>query len=265
VTSASPRRWRGLRRILATALAAGALWLLAALPASAHVHVEANDANAGGFAVLTFRVPNESDTAGTVRLEVTLPTDTPLLSVSTKPVPGWKASTAEAELPAPVEVSGTTVTKAVRTVTWTAQRGVQIGPGQFQEFAISVGPLPGPSTITLPATQTYSDGTVVAWDQPTPASGEEPEHPAPAFTVEPAAADEDHHRSAGASSEPNAAPASTAPSSTGPASTGASTEADGTGSSGADPVARVLAGLALVAGLGALAVSLVALGRRGAR
>jgi hypothetical protein len=40
--------------------------------------------------------------------------------------------------------------------------------------------------MVFTATQTYSDGTVVEWDQPTPASGEEPEHPAPTLTIGPA-------------------------------------------------------------------------------
>jgi Domain of unkown function (DUF1775) len=35
----------------------------------------------------------------------------------------------------------------------------------------------------LPATQTYSDGTVVKWDQLTPADGAEPERPAPELTL----------------------------------------------------------------------------------
>ena len=40
-----------------------------------------------------------------------------------------------------------------------------------------------PGTVLLPATQTYSDGEVVRWDEPTPSSGEEPEHPAPALST----------------------------------------------------------------------------------
>ena len=56
----SPDRRRGPR-------SPAGLLIAGSLPASAHVHVEADDATAGGFTVLTFRVPNESDTAGTVQ------------------------------------------------------------------------------------------------------------------------------------------------------------------------------------------------------
>jgi uncharacterized protein YcnI len=248
-------RWRLLGA--ATVTLAGGLLLAGTLPADAHVHVEADDPVAGGFSVLTLRVPNESDTAGTVRVAVTLPASHPFLYVATKPVPGWTASAPQQKLPAAVEVEGTTITKAVRTVTWTADGRTRIEPGEYQEFAISVGPLPDstaadPTTIMLPVVQTYSDAHAVRWDQQTPASGEEPENPAPEFTVAPAAAD-DHHgtpSSAGASGEPSAS-ASTA------GSVGASDGAQG------DTVARVLGGLGLVLGAAALAVALLGRRRRG--
>ena len=44
----------------------------------------------------------------------------------------------------------------------------------------SVSPLPeGVDTLNFPVDQTYSDGKVVKWNEPVPASGAEPEHPAP--------------------------------------------------------------------------------------
>ena len=128
----------------------GVLLLLPATAADAHVRVSADQTTPGAFSALTFRVPNESDTAGTVAVSVELPQDTPFLYVSTRPVPGWRAATKEAALPKPVEAEGTTLTKAVRTVTWTAERGTRIEPGEYQEFSISVGPLPAAGTVLLP-------------------------------------------------------------------------------------------------------------------
>ncbi len=150
---------------------------LGSVAADAHVRVHADSTAAGSFSQLTFRVPNESPTAGTVKVEAQLPQDTPFAFVSVKPVPGWKADVKEAKLPQPIENEGTTLTKAARTVTWTAEKGTQIAPGQYQEFSISAGPLPDPKQLLLPTLQTYSDGEVVSWDEPTPASGEEPETP----------------------------------------------------------------------------------------
>ena len=217
----------------------GVLLLLPATAADAHVRVSADRPTPGSFSALTFRVPNESDTAGTVAVSVQLPQDTPFLYVSTRPVPGWRAATKEAALPKPVESEGTTLTKAVRTVTWTAERGTRIEPGEYQEFSISVGPLPSAGTVLLPATQTYSDGQVVRWDQPTPAGGEEPEHPAPELVV----------AAAGAASPAPAAPAG--------ADTGAAAATNRS-----DGVARALGGVGLALGLAALVVAVLGSRRR---
>ena len=168
--------------------AAGLLTLAVPSAAEAHVRVLADSTTTGSFSALTFRVPTESATASTVEVSVQLPQDHPFLDVSAKPVPGWTVSSTEQKLPEPATLEGTTLTKAVRTVTWTAGRGAGVAPGEYQEFALSVGPLPPAGTVLLPATQTYSDGTTVRWDEPTPASGEEPEHPAPALVVTAAAA-----------------------------------------------------------------------------
>jgi len=114
------RRASWIRRgALAAALGAATLVLLPAA-AGAHVTVRTDSTASGSFGALTFRVPNESESASTVELEVQLPTDTPFLYVSTKPLPGWTVKTTEAPLPEPVEAEGTKITKAVRTVVWTA-------------------------------------------------------------------------------------------------------------------------------------------------
>jgi hypothetical protein len=84
------------------ALAAVALAIAAPLSASAHVRVDPDQASPGGYTVLTFRVPTESATAGTVKLEVDLPTATPFTSVSYQPVAGWSAKVTTSTLPKPV-------------------------------------------------------------------------------------------------------------------------------------------------------------------
>ena len=200
---------RRLHRVAVTSLLAGGLLLspLAVGTAGAHVNVTADDRTAGAYSALTFRVPNESDDASTTAVSVQLPQDTPFPSVRTRPLPGWTAKVVRAALPAPVEVNGATLTAAVRTVTWTADEDAAIGPGQYQEFSLAVGPLPEAGTILLPATQTYSDGEVVRWDEPAPASGEEPEHPAPVLEVVAAGSSSDGHSgSAGSGDEPVTGP-----------------------------------------------------------
>lgn len=173
----------------AVALAAGTTLALAApLAASAHVTLDGNTAAAGSFTLLTFKVPNESATESTTKVEVTLPSDTPFAYVSYVPVAGWTTELTRTTLDTPVEAEGGTVTEAVTTVTWTADDGVGITDGQLVLFPLSVGPVPDTGSIVLPVAQTYTDGTVVAWDQ----TADGAEHPAPVLFVNDAPA-ADHH------------------------------------------------------------------------
>ncbi len=189
-----PKTSRGVGRRRRVTLAAFAVAASTALvvaqaePADAHVTVSSPDAAPGGFGKLVFRVPSESDTAMTTAVKVTLPAETPFAFVSTKPVPGWTVTTTEAKLAKPIKAEGFTLTKAVSTVTWTAAKGQGLRPGEFDEFEVSVGPFPEqPGTLAMPAVQSYSDGTKVAWDQPTVKGGAEPEHPAPTLELTAAA------------------------------------------------------------------------------
>jgi uncharacterized protein YcnI len=233
-------------RIAAVAVTSLALVALPAAAASAHVHIDPATTTAGGFTVLTVRVPNESSTAATSKVVVDLPTDHPLLSVMTQPVPGWTATVATAPLPEPVDFFGTTLTEAPATVSWTADPGQEIADGQFQQFPLSVGPLPDEGTeLVLPTHQTYTDGTVVDWADPTPDSGDEPEHPAPEFTTTAAEAD-GHGQTAEPSVEPSAGPA-------------ASDDAE---DAEPDTLARTLGLVGVVLGAGALVVALVSRRRR---
>jgi uncharacterized protein YcnI len=256
MSSSHPTRHKLLaaRRLAAAGALAAGLAAFTAGAAEAHVEVHPDTTAAGSVSQLSFRVPNESPKAGTVKVSVQLPQDKPFLEVSAKSLPGWKISVTTVPLPKPVESEGTTITKAVRTVTWTASDGAQVPPGQYQDFSISVGPLPAAGEeVVLPATQTYSDHTVVHWNEPTPASGEEPEHPAPAFEVT-AAIETDHHGESA-----TASPA-------GPASTPAAADPNTQQAAAARPdtTARWLGGIALVAALGAVALAAVGL-RSGAK
>ncbi|WP_433065034.1 YcnI family protein [Dactylosporangium sp. CS-033363] len=165
------------------ALAAAAVAALAfPAAAGAHVTVNPNTATQGGYTKVTFRVPNEKDAASTTKLEVAIPTDKPIASVSLKPVPGWTAATEVSKLATPVKTDDGDITEAVSKVTWTAGPGAEIKPHQFQEFDVSLGPLPETDQIVFKALQTYSDGDVVRWiDEP--AAGAEAEHPAPVLKL----------------------------------------------------------------------------------
>ncbi len=243
--------WGSVRRsrrcVLVVAAATVSIPLLAQA-AAAHVVVWSPDAVRGGeTALLSFRVPDESATAGTVAFRINLPVDEPVADVMARPMPGWTVSSTERSLPAPTKVGDFTLTKVPASVTWTAAKGTSIAPGQFQLFDLVINPVPDTPTLTFTATQTYSDGKVVRWDQPAPADGSEADFPAPEIAL-----------AAGSSAAPTPAASATTPAAqiTVTASPVAlSTPTGDPGSS--DNTARWLGGAALVVAAGALVVMLL--------
>jgi len=218
------RASRLLTRVLLGASAA-AVGIVIAGPASAHVHVDGTDTTQGGYGVLTFRVPTESATASTTKISVAFPSATPVASVSTQPVAGWTAKVTTAKLSTPITTDDGSIDTYVASVTWTAtSAATAIHPGEFQQFSVSAGPLPKADELVLPTTQTYSDGSVVRWNERSADAAAEPEHPAPVLTL--------------AASTPASAPAATTASDDSPSWPG------WTGL-GAGCVALVLAALAL--------------------
>jgi uncharacterized protein YcnI len=232
-----------LRSTVVAGLAATALAGMA-VAADAHVTVNPDSAEQGSFAKLTFRVPNERDDAGTTKLEVDLPLDHPVTSVSARPLPGWTVKIEKKKLPTPVKSGDVEITEAVSTITWS---GGKIDPEQFQEFDISMGPLPvDTDKLMFKAVQTYSGGEVVRWDQDPGTGQAEPEHPAPVLALTPKGSGSDEHGAAA------------------PASSGATVAARNTESAaGDDGTARLLGGAGIV--LGVIGVGVGAYGLRRGR
>jgi len=219
-----PRRI--IRRSLIGSAAAAMLCLGPAPAALAHIQASSNDASRGGYATVSFQVPNESTTgAATTALTIELPNVT---AVQTEAQPGWAAR---------IDRDG----DKARSVTWTAAPDGGIPVDQFEVFRITAK-LPDADSVSFPATQTYADGAVVKWDQAAQPGGAEPEHPAPTLTLgsTPKAA---HH----------GAPTSTAPTAT-------ATPAEPQSRKVVDNTSRILAGAALL--VGALGVGLALIVRR---
>jgi uncharacterized protein YcnI len=164
-------------------LAAVAALLALAPAAAAHVTLQPEEATAGDFTRLDVRVPNERDDASTTKVEVRFPPG--FLFVSTEPVPGWNAEVTMRKLDKPVEQFGERITEEVDRVTFTPVGESTLGPGEFQDFGLSVGVPDKPgSTLRFPAVQTYSSGEVVRWIGPPDA-----EEPAPQVELTAAAAE----------------------------------------------------------------------------
>lgn len=159
------------------ALATAALSVAAIAPAAAHVSVDPSSEPGGGYGELIFRVPTESDTASTTRIQVFLPADQPLAEVLVKPHPGWRFTLTRSKLATPItNDDGAKVTEAVSEVDWTADSPADaIKPGEYDDFAVSTGPFPASGTLVFKALQTYSDGSVVRWIDTSASAA----HPAP--------------------------------------------------------------------------------------
>jgi uncharacterized protein YcnI len=181
--------------------------------ANAHVTVHADKAVQGGSAEIAFRAPTESDTARTVKVQVALPTDTPIAKVSVLPLQGWSYRVKKTTLPNPVSAGhGEEVSEVVGVIEWSVvDPDAAPGPGEYQVFRIAAGPLPKTDRLIFKVVQSYEDGQVQRWiDQPADA-GSEPEHPAPVLAL---AADSTGHHGEVATlghTEPLAAPQATTP------------------------------------------------------
>jgi uncharacterized protein YcnI len=220
-------------------IAAAAAVFISAPVAAAHVTVNPREWEAGGFAKFDVRVPNERDNADTTKVVVRFPEQ--ILSASFEPVPGWKRTVKMATLDEPIDDEGEQITERIDTVTWSGNR---IRPGEFQEFPVSFQvPEEQPGTeLAFPAIQTYSNGETVRWIGPADA-----DQPAPIVAVTEAAPAEEE-----AAATPVATQAAQ--------DTGGGTQQEDE-SGGSDTLSII----ALIVGIAALAVGLVAIFMRGGR
>ena len=228
---------------IAIAAATCAAALLAPAAAGAHVTVQPDTAPAGGFTRLDVRVPNERDDAGTVKVDVQLPPG--IAFASYEPVPGWEVKITRAKAAEPIDVEGLSTDQEIRRITWTGdgEQGV-VGPGQFQDFGLSLRMPDGRAgdALAFKALQTYDDGDVVRWIGPADA-----EEPAATVTLTEAAEGGGHGAPGAAAGGAEEGPA---PSSAPAAAPGG--DDDGGGSDGLAIAALIVGALGLVAGVAGL-------------
>ncbi|MDQ1649353.1 MAG: hypothetical protein QOG60_1410 [Frankiaceae bacterium] len=174
------RRRTGIRAALAVGVTAAAV-IVGMSPASAHVSISPDTAVQGSTAELTFRVPNEEARAVTTKLQLQIPTQAPIAQLLARPVPGWTVSEHSVTLSKPLITDDGKFTTVVDQVTWS---GGRIEPGQYQDFALSVDPLPDTgSSVAFKALQTYSNGDVVRWIDVSAPGQPGSEHPAPVLAL----------------------------------------------------------------------------------
>lgn len=164
-----------MRRIVLVLTAAA---LTGPAAAQAHVSLHPNEVPTGSFATLDIRVPNEMESANTVKLAVQVPPG--FLDVSPEYMSGWTPKVLTGKLAKPVQTDDGEVTEQVKEIIWTGDgKQGRIPPGQFLNFPISTE-IPGKAgeELTFKVLQYYDDGEVVRWIGP-PNS----EEPAPQIDV----------------------------------------------------------------------------------
>lgn len=125
----------------------GALSLFAGA-ASAHVTVQPSETSQGKYEVFTIKVPSESDTVPTTKIEVKIPGDVNISRV--EPKPGWKYEVQKDE------------TGKITSITWAAEDEGLL-PIEFGMFNISGKVGDDAKEIVWKAYQTYKDGSIVEW------------------------------------------------------------------------------------------------------
>ncbi|MDG9701204.1 YcnI family protein [Streptomyces sp. DH37] len=256
------------RRLAAAGAVAAVCAVALAGPAAAHITVNPDEVEQGGYATINVKVPNERDNASTVKVELTFPADHPLASVMPQPVPGWDVKVTKTKPAEPVEAHGRKLTEVPSKITWTETDG-GIEPGTFQQFPVSVGQLPEDvDRLVLKAVQTYSNKEVVRWIEEPPAEGgEEPESPAPVLRLVAPAEGEDGHgdgASAGAGDGDGDGASDGAADeerTDDTAETAAQSRDGGAAQDASDTTARVLAVIGIALGIGGVAFGVLA-GRR---
>ena len=238
------------RRFVLAAVVAGACGLLPAA-AEAHVSFHPNAIPQGAYVTLYARVPNEVDHADISSVKIKLPNG--VLSALGDPPPGWSFKAKTQKLANPVKTDDGLVTTEVTEVDFT---GGHTPPGQFANLPLTLS-LPDSakagSVVSFPTVQTYSNGEVVRWIDPSA----EDEHPAPTIDIT-AAGTADLDVTGGDAGPPTKLPVDLA----GPTSGSAAPNAPATVSrtivkhetSTLSIIALIVGVLGLVAGLGALAL-----------
>ena len=202
---------------------------------------------AGAYTEVQLRIGHGCDGSPTTKVEVQVPES--VVAATPFRIAGWDAASAEAPLDPPVDDGeGGSITERTSTVTWTATDGNVLPDHQVQDFGISVKvPDQVGEVLYFKTIQTCEQGStdwITEWD----GKGEEPEHPAPAVTV--IAAEEEAGHGGGEATTTTEVTA---------------TEGASSSDDGSDGGSSTIAIVALVAGLGGLALggAAFAKGRKG--
>jgi uncharacterized protein len=164
------------RRLAITSAIAAACGLLPAA-AAAHVSLHPNAIPQGAYVTVSVRVPNEVEHADISSVAIKLPNG--VLSALGDPPPGWSFKAKTRKLAKPIKTDDGVVSTEVTEVDFT---GGHTPPGEFANLSLTLSfpdSAKAGSVVSFPTVQTYSNGEVVRWIDPSA----EDEHPAPTVDI----------------------------------------------------------------------------------
>ena len=135
----------------------GALFLMASLPAAAHITLEYQVANAGSAYKATFKVGHGCGSSPVKQIVVSIPAGVQ----SAKPMPkaGWALDITREKLAQPLSDHGKTVTDRVARISWTAQTPADYLQNDWYDEFVLQAKLPAKEgTLYWPVSQICEEG-----------------------------------------------------------------------------------------------------------
>lgn len=169
----------------AVATAAIAVVAFAAVPASAHITFEQQEAHVGSAYKAVFRVGHGCEGSPTIRVRVQIPEG--VISVKPMPKTGWEVETVKGPYEQPYDYYGTPVSEGVKEVVWS---GGSLSDEHYDEFVLRgqlTQELPADTVLYFPTIQECEQGAE-RWIE-IPAVGktaDDYEYPAPGVNLLPA-------------------------------------------------------------------------------
>lgn len=161
------------------------LSMLISSAAFAHITMEANRPEAGGYAKLTFQVPHGCEGSSTTKVTVQIPEG--VLSVKPQVHPNWTISMKTVKLKKPVELHGKPITETTSEVSWS---GGPLPDIYMDEFAMSVLlPIRPGEAVFFPVIQECEKGRS-AWVE---TNSKDSKLPAPSIQLKAPSKSEGHH------------------------------------------------------------------------
>jgi uncharacterized protein YcnI len=140
-------------------------------PAAAQVSIVPDRVDGGGTQTFAFRLANERADTKSTRLELVFPQSPPVAYVEVAPSQGWTATVRPRPLAPPLQAGGKVISEVAGSLVF---EGGAVAPKQFEQFLVTMGPLPADGRLLFEATQTFANGAVAHWNETT--------SPAPAIT-----------------------------------------------------------------------------------